>query len=639
MSKKQRKRIAELEQDSRTLSGKILNLQRNFELLFKDVKQEQARADIAVSQRFEALNTHFGIFKAGTIPSETANDSLARDGAKLDFEQVDFVRLGRNWGKSGDGMSKSMFEGQDKTKCAGCQNIENVLNKSTLDKLKQNEPKQDKTEQEKPAQTEPITPEKEQELMAQLNAELAKFASLEAFNAERKNKSLPPVDKLEFDKAKSCFDYALAAAKLLRPQWYDRINQIKIPKSEQPETEPKQDKKYMCSGEAQIRNAMANLRNIEPFKSDDDSKYMSDFQVAWRYAMLGIRKSEQPEAEPKQPEFSEQVSPNIDYYVTRKDGRIMEQKKDGYYTWWVHGTYMPYTSFSSPKQAIDAIEKYIKFAYYRADKDTTIPTLNDFGITQISRMKPGELAQGSDGADSPKRACESWGKTVLNNADETKEEPRETVKMTARQAYDERRKLGQELIESEQNLAAKDEPKQPEIHQPDRTKATLNKMVLSHIKEMEFWLSMREHSTAEITKAIQTLVDDLGLHLADFRLKVLDLGRVEPCKVDLRNSELGEVEPKETEQNSEGESWVIYDKVDKVWAAKCSDGGFYWATKQDEQGVLEYAAEDEAKKHYVRLISRGLIGGMHRVNTAVIRKEKQPQTDQPSPEKDSEKQG
>jgi len=79
MSKKDKKRIAELEQDSRILSGKILNLQRNFELLFKDVKQEQARADIAVSQRFEALNMQFGIFKAGTIPNQTAKDSPTRD--------------------------------------------------------------------------------------------------------------------------------------------------------------------------------------------------------------------------------------------------------------------------------------------------------------------------------------------------------------------------------------------------------------------------------------------------------------------------------------------------------------------------------------------------------------------------------
>jgi hypothetical protein len=196
--------------------------------------------------------------------------------------------------------------------------------------IPQSEPKQGKAEQEKPAQTEPATPEKEQELLAQLNAELAKFASLEAFNAERKNRSLPPVDKLEFDKAKSCFDYALAAAKVLRPQWYDKINQIKVPVSEQTEAEQKQPK-----------------------------------------------------------------------------------------------------------------------------TDTPCP----------------------------------------------------------------------------------------------RT-AALIKMVLGRIKEMEKWLGEREHSTTEIAQAIQVCVDNLGLDLADFRRKFLDLGRVEPSRVDLRNSALGEVEPKETHQTS-----------------------------------------------------------------------------------------
>lgn len=95
-------------------------------------------------------------------------------------------------------------------------------------------------EQEKAEQSEA---EKEQELMAQLNKELAKFATLEAFNTERANRGLPAIDKLEFDKAKSVFDYALAAAKVLRPQWYDKINQIKIPQIEQDKSEQSQPEK------------------------------------------------------------------------------------------------------------------------------------------------------------------------------------------------------------------------------------------------------------------------------------------------------------------------------------------------------------------------------------------------------------
>jgi hypothetical protein len=406
MSKKDKKRIKELAQDSRILSGKIRNLQHNFELLFKDVKQEQARADIAVSQRFEALNMHFGIFKAGTIPSQTAKDSPTRDGAKLDnSEEVCFVRLGRNWGKSGLGMLKSMFEGQDKC-----------------------EPKQDRTEHEKPAQTEPITPEKEQAILAKLNAELAKFASLEVFNADRKNFFLPPVGKLEFDKMKAAIECTIAIAKMVRPDYFDQISQIKVPVSEQPEAEPKQGSdgadspkksdtdqpeihqpdrtkatlsKMVLGRIEEMEKLLANpnlgVVELSFFIHDRANELQLDL-ADFRRKVLDLGKSEQ-----QKPEFSEQVSPNIDYYVTRKDGRIMEQKKDGYYTWWVHGTYMPYTSFSSPKQAIDAIEKYIKFAYYRADKDTTIPVLNDFGITQISRMKPSELAQPNPEKDSKKQ--------------------------------------------------------------------------------------------------------------------------------------------------------------------------------------------------------------------------------------------
>jgi hypothetical protein len=453
-------------------------------------------------------------------------------------------------------------------------------------------------------------------------------------------------------------------------------------------------------------------------------------------------------SEQKQPEFSEQVSPNIDYYVTREDGRIMEQKKDGYYTWWVHGTYMPYTSFSGPKQAIDAIEKYIKFAYYRADKDTTIPTLNDFGITKISRMKPSELAQGSDGADSPTRT----------------------------------------------------DTGQPKIYTLEPQKAALIKTVLDRVKEMEKLLANPNLGVGELTFFIDDWAKELQLDLADFRRKVLDLGRVEPSKVEpkeaaqdepkqdsptppeleqgkvwiiqtnpkkegLLNSlyvdyvggdgivrhttnpneamnfaqyieagnEIGNIvvggkgryniydfkivradakqpeneaeqvetepekwciynkannslvliadekhcqynskeeaengicklhncglisgkfeqydtvlvseilkriEQKEAEESEPilpapeqkeadesgselGGTWLIYDKIDKAWAAKCSEGGFYWSSEQDDF-VLKFTSESEAKQRYDALCSRGLISRMHRANSGVIRKE------------------
>jgi len=465
MSKKDKKRIAELERDSRILSGKILNLQRNFELLFKDVKQEQARADIAVSQRFEALNMHFGIFKAGTISSQTSKGSPTRDGAKLDFEQVDFVRLGRDFSKSGLGMLKSMFEGQDKTKCAGCQNIENVLNKSTLDKLKQVEPKQDKT--------------------------------------------------------------------------------------------------YMCSGEAQIRNAMANVRSVEPFKSDDDSKYMSDFQVALRYAMLGISKSEQPEAEPTQGSDGADSPKTYDTIFDKPEQGLPKPTRENRIK-------------IALENLVDDLKKHLNF------------TLSNDGYDRTHQIEMLQIY-----CDHFKQDADNLRRSIL----------------------------GEKILKE----AGQSGNKQPEINHYDRTKATLNKIVLGRIEEMEKWLGERENSTNEIAKYIQVCVDNLGLDLADFRRKVLDLGRVEPCKVDLRNSELGEVEPKETDQTEaekDGEKQGEADGADsptwKVWIVKTNPNysdrvaPFYLeyvdknnvvCHKPNAKDAMKFPTELEAKSFLNKLIS------------------------------------
>jgi hypothetical protein len=198
MSKKDKKRIAELERQQSILAAKVRIMQYYIGQLYAAKEQPAA-------------------FQSGTISSEpkqpeTAADSPTRDGAIY-----------------------------DKTKCVAYEQGEQVLNKSTFDWLKQTRPKQDKSEQEKPAQTEPIMTEKEQELMAQLNKELAKFTSLEVFNADRKNFFLPPVGKLEFDKMKAAIECTIAIAKMVRPDYFDKINQIKIPKVEQPETEQNSD--------------------------------------------------------------------------------------------------------------------------------------------------------------------------------------------------------------------------------------------------------------------------------------------------------------------------------------------------------------------------------------------------------------
>jgi hypothetical protein len=554
-------------------------------------------AKFASLEAFNADRKNFFLPPVGKLEFDKAKACFdyALAGAKLLrpewYDQINQIKIPKaeqlESAKNNEPTDKEI---QDKIDWGNAKMRNYCFGNSALNNTKQPDPTLDKTEQEKPAQTEPITPEKEQELMAQLNAELAKFASLEAFNAERRSRFLPPVDKLEFDKAKSCFDYALAAAKVLRPQWYDQINQIKIPKAEQPEAEPKQGKKYMCSGEAQIRNAMANVRNIEPFKSDDDSKYMSDFQVALRYAMSGISKSEQPEAEPKQ-----------------GSGGADSPKKGSF----IKGV------FKGKSVNFDADELDAKLRELEA-----LPLKSEYEAAEQTKAAIEQMQQ-----DSPKKEP-----TFQSQLDEYHAELSDKVISEMNKTM--------EFWAGVLGLQAskQDETKQTEINHYDPAKATLNKMVLSHVGEMKLWLSLREHSTTEIAQAIQILVDDLGLHLADFRRKVLDLGRVEPCKVEPKETVQCEEKQQETEQNSDGGIWVIHNKLDKTWAAKCSEGGFFWANEKHEEGVLQYADQKEAIEHYNALCSRGLISRMKQQHTAVIREEKQPETDQPTPEKDSENQ-
>jgi hypothetical protein len=257
--------------------------------------------------------------------------------------------------------------------------------------ISQNEPKQDKSEQKKPAQAKPITPEKEQELLAKLNAELAKFASLEVFNADRKNFFLPPVGKLEFDKMKAAIECTIAIAKMVSPDYFDQINQIKVPVSEQPEAEPK---------------------------------------------------------------------------------------------------------------------------------------------------------QGSDGADSPKKS----------------------------------------------------DTDQPEIHQPDRTKATLSKMVLGRIEETEKLLANPNLGVGELSFFIDDCAKDLQLELADFRRKHLDLGAVEQ----------GEVEPKETVQGEEKQPQADQTSPEKLGEADQTEPkkGQVWIVQTNPKKAerlnpfyIDYVGEDNIIRH------------------------------------------
>jgi hypothetical protein len=532
MSKKDKKRIAELERGVLILSKRIKNL---------SIQQVTLRDNFIL----HLLEEHSQIFEQGSIPQsepkqpETAKDSPTRDGAKLDnSEQSCCIRLGRNWGKSGAGMFKSMFEGQDKTKCAGYCEGENVLPK--FDKLRggvncnntrQPDPTLDKSEQEKPAQTEPITPEKEQELMAQLNKELAKFASLEAFNADRKSFFLPPVGKLEFDKAKSCFDYALAAAKVLRPQWYDQINQIKIPKSEQPEAEPKQG------------------------SDGADSPKKGSF-------IKGVFKGK-----------------SVNFDADELDAKLRELEA------------LPLKSeYEAAEQTKAAIEQMQQDS---PKKEPTFQSQLDQYHAELSDKVISEM----------NKTMEFWAGVFGLQA------------------------------------SKQDETKQPEINHYDPAKATLNKMVLSHVGEMKLWLSLREHNTTEIAQAIQILVDDLGLHLADFRRKVLDLGRVKPCKV----------EPKETvqceeKQQEEAQIWAVYNSETNRWLRRVLNDA-YWQPENAERSG--FGSKEIAEGNIKWLHENGTLRAKIEHCKAVLiapkkserGEEKQPKTDQPSPEKDSEKLG
>jgi len=200
MSKKGQKKIKELERNSRILSDKVRTLQINLELLFKDVKQEQARADIAISQRFEVLNMHFDKFRAGTIPSEKQQEKPTDYGAN---------------------------------RCG-------IFCHHELPKTEQPQQSEAEKEQESPKFSTPEMKMIEREAMAELNTELAKFASLEAFNADRINKFLPPVGKLEFHKMKAAIECTIAIAKMVRPDYFDQIDQIKIPKEGQEKPEQSQ---------------------------------------------------------------------------------------------------------------------------------------------------------------------------------------------------------------------------------------------------------------------------------------------------------------------------------------------------------------------------------------------------------------
>jgi hypothetical protein len=229
---------------------------------------------------------------------ETAKDSPTRDGetqGKIDWDNAK--------------MRCSFFS---KSTCEGYCGGENVL---------------PKPEQEKPAQAEPITPEKEQEFLAKINKELAKFASLEVFNADRKNFFLPPVGKLEFDKMKAAIECTVAIAKMVRPDYFDKINQIKVPTSEQPKAEQNQPEIHPPNPQKVALNkiVLGRIEEIEKLLGNPNlsavelSLPIHDYASALQLDLADFRRKhldlgavEQGEVEPKETVQCEEKQPEED---------------------------------------------------------------------------------------------------------------------------------------------------------------------------------------------------------------------------------------------------------------------------------------------------------------------------------------
>lgn len=500
MSKKDKKRIAQLEKTVSNLIRMHVNLRDNY--IQRCIEQDKLKA-----------------FQAGTISSEKEQPKTEHsDQSQAEKLRQNCVMFGRNWGKSSLHTSLNF--------------LEKAMAEKGQEKPAPPEQSEAEKEQESPKFSTPEMKMVERELMVELHAKLAKFASLEAFNTERANRGLPAIDKLEFDKAKSVFDYALAAAKVLRPQWYDKINQIKIPETEQ----------------AQPEHCEAIL---------DDLGYGKT-----KYDQIKTAQSEQEKPEQIQPENRRE---NLGEPVLNNAAQFKK---------------------GLPKPA------------------------------QINRISPEECEENI--------AKEDW-------------ESRKQI--SAEQLSASLSKLASLPLKSEQELA--------EAKRTNAINATLKMLVEDLAKHLNFTLENYGKDRAKQVEMLQGYCDHFKEDLSDFRRKVLSVSELVGAEQEypymcsgeaaIRNAMLNWAEQdnpkqaapilpapeqKEAEQDGSelGGTWLIYNKIDKAWAAKCSDGGFYWSSKEDDF-VLKFPSEAKAKERYNSLCSRGLISRMHRANSGVIRKE------------------
>jgi hypothetical protein len=163
------------------------------------------------------------------------------------------------------------------------------------------------------------------------------------------------------------------------------------------------------------------------------------------------------------------------------------------------------------------------------------------------------------------------------------------------------------------NLAARNEQKQPKTDTPCPRKAALIKMVLGRIKEMENILASPNFGMVDLSFSVDDCANKLKQDLADCRRKLWDFGSMKPSKVDLRNSELGEVEPKETAQTNpendsekQGETDQPETEKQQVWIVqtnpKKAERLNFYIDYVGEDGIIRHTPNpDEAMQFYTEM--------------------------------------
>ena len=249
---------------------------------------------------------------------------------------------------------------------------------------------------------------------------------------------------------------------------------------------------------------------------------------------------------------------------------------------------------------------------------------------QIDQIKIPQTEQDKPEQSQPEKSSENLDKPVLNKPNQFKKgqfrtiNPEEREENIAKEDWESRKQISAEQLDASlsklASLPLKSEQELAEAKRTEYINLALKKLVDELTKHHNFILNDYAKDRAKQIEMLQIYCDNFKEDLADFRRKVLSVSEL----VEAKQSEpiLPAPEQKEAEKSGSelGETWLIYDKIDKAWAAKCSEGGFYWSSRQDDF-VLNFPSEAEANRRFNALCSRGIISVMHRANSVVIRKE------------------